>query len=114
MGICWYCHWGWAEEVADIYDAAAAQIGWLALHYGPAHIVWEDENFDAHSIQWCIDHASENQGDLSDTQWEVVVNSLKVLLAIPKEIRECQPSDYDEEHPENFPPKISVRKHGYL
>jgi len=22
MGICWYCHWGWAKPVADIYDEA--------------------------------------------------------------------------------------------
>ncbi|GAH80793.1 unnamed protein product, partial [marine sediment metagenome] len=45
---CWYCHWGWAKPVAEIYTAALAALDGDSslLEYGPSHIVWADENWD--------------------------------------------------------------------
>jgi hypothetical protein len=48
MGICWFCYWGWPKPVADIYLKALAKLDGYdsPLHFGPAHIIWDDENFD--------------------------------------------------------------------
>lgn len=103
MAICWHCHWGWSPEVKAIYQRGIDAAGYLSMHYGPAHIVWEDENFETSHIQWCIDHASEYRNNLTDEQFKAVVDSLKELLTVPEPLR-LEPEDYDDEHPENFPP----------
>lgn len=48
MSICWYCHWGWAKPVADIYEKAVDLLDGDSspLEFGPAHVVWSDENFE--------------------------------------------------------------------
>jgi len=121
MSICWYCHWGVAKQVADIYNKYCALItdiggdAYTAMNYGPAHIVWADENFDKEDhIQWCIDNAqdwmkewnvSPNFGDdpkLHQKECDLVVESLKELLLLPDEILNCEPEDYDDENPENY------------
>ena len=108
MGICWYCYWGWHKPVADIYDRALSDLDGAisALHFGPAHIVWEDENF--HSAEWCLDHFDEDRGDYSDADLEIVKRSLQELAALPLEVRCVEPEDYDDEHPELFPPPNDV------
>ena len=55
MGICWHCAWGWANEVADLYESIDPT-GFYegVLHFGPSHIVWDDENFDDESIDFCL------------------------------------------------------------
>ena len=73
--ICWYCYWGWPKPVKDIYDSALKQLNGNSspLHFGPAHIVWEDENFS--SAEWCIEHfndyISNNEEDMKIVKWSL-------------------------------------------
>lgn len=108
MGICWYCYWGWAKPVADIYDKALALLGGneSPLHYGPAHIVWDDENWD--SVEWCLKHFDEYADDLTEHEKHVVRWSLEELAKIPMNTRCVEPDDYDGEHPENYPPSVET------
>lgn len=109
--ICWYCYWGWPIQIADIYDKYIEIAGESAMHYGPAHIVWDDENFERTHIQWCLDNFCKNDEKYySAEELEAVKNSLLDLLKLPDEILEAEPEDYDGEHPYKFPPKVSVRK----
>lgn len=104
MGLCWYCHWGWPRPIRDIYGAAVAALdGYdVALKFGPAHIVWEDENFD--SAQWCLDHFDEYRGNWSESTLAVVRDSLVKLLEVPDEYK-TEPAGFTEEsHPADFPP----------
>lgn len=109
MGICWYCYYGWSKQVADVDDKYLALTNEEVMHYGPAHIVWDDENFEMGSIQYCIDSAGKwneewNKGRFADEDVALVVESLKELMLIPEEIRCCCPEDYDDENPDKFPP----------
>ena len=104
MGICWYCHWGWPEQVAEIYRLGVERSSYVSMHYGPGHVVWDDENFETVHINWFIENAQGNRGDLSDGELAVVIESLTALLAVPEDIRCCEPADYDEENPDNYPP----------
>lgn len=108
MGICWYCYWGWPKPVADIYKKALDKLDGddTPLLYGPAHIVWEDENFD--SAEWCLEHFYEYKHGYNYFELEIVKQSLKELKDLPLEIREIVPEDYDEEHPELFPPPSNM------
>ena len=119
MGICWYCHWGWAKPVLDIYLEAKRRLGEVAIRgtgfdpllWGPSHIVWEDENFD--SPEWCLDHFNDfNYGDkYTADQLAVVRWSLEELAKLPLDQRCVEPKEYrdtDETHPENFPPAAGV------
>jgi hypothetical protein len=83
----------WPEPVAAIYDRALMVGGESAMLYGPAHIVWHDENFDTDSIQWCLDHFVEwcldhfiehSRPDKHTAEQLVAVRqSLVELLALP-------------------------------
>jgi len=110
MGVCWYCHWGWPKVVADIYKVALTALDGYdsPLHYGPAHIVWEDENFN--HAEWCLEHFDENKGDLSDYTLGVVRWSLEELAKIPMNERAVAPEAYydDDEHPEKYPPASGI------
>lgn len=102
--ICWYCYWGVAKPVADIYSRAAVKLGYTdPLEFGPSHVVWSDENFDDDSIQFCI-RECDTAGHYNADEIDVVRQSLVELLKIPKSIRECCPEEYDGCHPENYPP----------
>ena len=105
---CWYCYWGWAKPVAEIYLRALADLGGneIPLDYGPGHIVWGDENFD--SAEWCLEHFDEYADGLSEHEKRVVRRSLEELVALPMEVRCVEPEDYDGEHPENYPPAVEV------
>lgn len=112
MGICWHCHWGLPKPVADIFRKAVARLGGdgHALYYGPAHIVWDDENFEDRSVNWCLDQARNHRQDYpwrTDEECAIAAWSLERLLEIPEEIR-CAPEDYDGEHPENYPPPAGM------
>jgi hypothetical protein len=106
MGICWYCYWGWPKPVADIYKQALAKLDGneLPLQYGPAHVVWEDENFDY--AEWCLEHFYEC--DYSEDDLDVVRWSLEELAKIPLNERCPKPEDYDDEHPDVYPPKAGT------
>lgn len=108
MGICWYCYWGWPKPVAEIYLKALADLDGnkRPLHYGPSHVVWEDENFDF--AEWCIEHFDEYRGDFSDSELVIVLESLKELAALPMDIKCVEPEDYDNEHPALYPPDSGV------
>lgn len=109
MGVCWYCHWGWAKQVREIYDRGLAASSERAMNYGPAHIVWDDENFQ----QWCVEACLKacdtwKDPDISVEQIAVVRQSLIELLALPEDIREPQPADYDDENPRGYPPAPGI------
>ncbi len=111
MGICWYCHWGWPPKVSDIYNKAMAALGGdpSPLHFGPSHIVWEDENFDC--AKWCLDNFDEYSGDYSEKELAVVKRSLEELDYLPDADKFTEPEDYDDEHPELYPPSIPHVRH---
>ena len=104
MSICWYCYWGWPRPVADIYQCAIDALGGdpAPLHFGPAHIVWEDENFAA--AEACLASFAQCQWDYTEQALAIVRTSLLSLAALPFAVREVCPTDYDGEHPEQFPP----------
>ena len=117
MGECWYCHWGWSKPVHDIYAEAQRRLdeinshGFMPLHYGPSHIVWEDENFD--SPEWCLEHFQDHdfRGKYTAEELAIVRWSLEELAKLPLEQRCVEPKEYgetDETHPENFPPTAGV------
>lgn len=112
---CWYCHWGWPAPVMEIYRKGVEVAGDM-MDFGPAHVVWSDENFDTQCVQSCIDefptfdwsdHVDMGSDVTEETKAEVLA-SLKELLLIPEKIRYCEPDDYDGEHPENFPPPAGI------
>ena len=107
--ICWYCHWGWPRQIADIYNKALQDLDGddSPLHFGPAHIVWEDENFEM--AQSCLDEFEKYRGDYTDEQLEIVKRSLRELLKLPVNITDCWPDEYDGEHPENYPPPKGLK-----
>lgn len=112
MGICWYCWWGWPKQTVEIYRDAIRKLGGFpdALEYGPSHVVWSDENFGDGTLDRCIRDCDERNycERLSDSDLMIVRESLVRLRAIPEEIRDCEPADYDDEHPENFPPPAGI------
>jgi hypothetical protein len=71
------------EKVIDEHSGD----GFMKLNFGPAHIVWEDSNFETHHIQWCIDHAEDYRRNLCSLEFDAVMNSLKELLTVPEEQR---------------------------
>lgn len=100
--ICWFCYWGWPPWVEFIFDEALEEIGGDGpLLFGPAHIVWEDENFDL--AQLCLDHFDEHSGTHSEEDLAIVRRSLEQLRDVPNECL-VAPEDYDGKHPENYPP----------
>lgn len=100
---------------SDIDDLLAASednnwTGWdglpysgeSALEYGPGHTVWSDENFD--DVRWNIKECdSSSYKDWRPGVIDIVRRSLQELDNLPQEIRN-PPSEYDGEHPENYPP----------
>lgn len=113
MGICWYCYWGWSKPVADIYTRFVAVAGESAMHYGPAHIVWDDENFERECVQYCVDgfdadDAHWNDGRHTRDELEAVRQSLFALLALPDAELAPMPEDYDDEHPADYPPAVEM------
>lgn len=115
-GYCWYCHWGWAKPVAEIYKKALAKLNGDSspLSFGPAHVVWADENWDfAESClenydKWVKEYNDDER--FSDDDLKVVRWSLEELVKIPLKDREIEPEDYDGKHPENYPPLVEVEK----
>ncbi len=81
--------------------------GFNALRFGPAHVVWEDENWD------CIDFCIKECEDDRFCAWpefavRLVQYSLIDLKALGIENIEVCPEDYDGWNPANFPPPDGV------
>ena len=129
MSICWYCQWGWPKAIAEIYlrarrdidDALAAgeenwqgepDCGETAMDFGPAHVVWSDENFD--STDWCLEHCDAPQfKDWNKEALKIVRRSLRELASLPLAIR-LPPEGFseDDDRPELYPPEMPVCKIG--
>ena len=106
MSVCWHCYWGWPIEIAEIYELACNKIGDRALEFGPAHVVWSDENFEL--AQWCLDEfdtwiQDHNDGRFDSEELEVVRQSLVDLTSVPDELKR-EPAGYDGENPGQYPP----------
>jgi hypothetical protein len=106
--MCWFCYWGWPLPIAEVFRRAFDAIetlgedGETRLCYGPAHVVWEDENFDL--AEDCI--AECDDPDFAEWPPEVlriVRQSLRELAAVPDEYKR-PPAGYDGDRPEDFPP----------
>jgi hypothetical protein len=125
---CWYCYWGWAKEVADIYEKYEALLdglgycGSMELEYGRAHVVWGEENWETNHIDFCLNECDDAIALISGHEFdgygqsveavELVKQSLLELKAIPEATRCCEPAGYDGKHPEKYPPAIAVRVAG--
>ena len=110
MGICWYCTWGWSEQSVNIYKKYLDLLDGddSVLHFGPGHIVWSDENFETEHIEFCLKEKWDNNKNFTEQQWNIALESLKELLAIPEDIRCCCPEDYDDENPLDYPPREGI------
>ena len=94
-----------------IYHKYVEVAGESAMHYGAAHIVWDDENFGREHVQWCLDHFEEyKHKEATTAENEAVKQSLLDLLALPDEVLYPWPDDYDDEHPERFPPRVPMAR----
>ena len=113
MAVCYWCFWGWPKPIADVYNdalkklqAISDQHGEQDLEYGPAHIVWNEENWDDDSVQFCID-ACDNvaYADIEPAVLAIVRASLVDLKSVPVVFR-VEPDGYenDDDHPERYPP----------
>ena len=84
------------------------------MHFGAAHIVWEDENFEREHVQWCIDHLEPKDHMPSWTYdaHEAVRQSLLELLALPDELLDPYPDSYEwgDSNPADFPPGIEMER----
>jgi len=119
MGECWYCHWGWHPRVQAVYDRYARLIddandkfhgvrdGENALKYGNGHIVWADENFERHHVEWSAKQAFRPEVALLESM--LVRRSLRELLRLPDSVLESKPLDYDGRDPEKYPPPWAQR-----
>jgi len=107
--MCWYCKWGWPKPVADIYDKYVALGAFSAMHWGPSHSVWEDENFARHHVQSTIEDIDNGQfcDGHSPEDIALVRSSMVELLALPDEVLNPG-ADYDAADDsalvEDFPP----------
>ena len=105
--ICWWCYWGWPRPIYDIYAKALEMAGGnsSALEYGPAHIVWADENFEDSHVGWCLEHFDDNADDLTEIEKKAVRWSLEELLKVPGKYK-MEPEGYedDDENPQGYPP----------
>ena len=89
--MCWFCTWGWPKPIADIYDRALERLDGndSPLHWGAAHIVWEDSNFGREHVQLCLDKGTDGQywGEHhSEEDRRIVLDSLRELLELPDEV----------------------------
>lgn len=130
--MCYWCYWGWPVELADIHDESVERIeaileplrfnketfeevqteppsGFSALHFGPGHVLWEDENWDC--ADYCL---KECDGEMVEG-WvpaavEVLRDSLRRVIALPDHLKR-EPEGYseDETDPKDFPPPWPVR-----
>lgn len=126
MSICWWCHWGWPEQVASIRRQAERELADLEersdkydpLEFGPSHVVWSDENFDDRCVRACLKDCDKGAAyyGMNDKELDIVRRSLERLLAVPKEYRTV-PKEYDGENPERYPPPegwVMDRKQGVI
>ena len=111
--MCWYCYWGWSKAVRDVYNKYIEIAGDSAMHYGAAHIVWDNENFERCHVQWCLDNFEKHRReDCTNEENEAVKQSLIDLLKLPDNILSPMPEEYEagDSGPENYPPQVEMDK----
>lgn len=101
---------GWAEPVVNIYREAVRRLHGdkMPLLYGPAHVVWADENWDC--AESCLEDFDRFTFNYTKEEMDVVRWSLVELIKIPLETREAEPEEYQGRNPELFPPRVKVVK----
>jgi hypothetical protein len=108
--LCWFCYWGWPKVIDDIYQQALSKLDGdeKPLCFGPAHVVWEDENFD--SAEWCLENFDKYSQGHSEQELAVVKWSLEELAKVPmstrtvaREYNDAVDADQDV-HPKDYPP----------
>ena len=62
----------WSPAVKAIYDKAMARTSMTAMHFGPAHIVWEDGNYD--SAEWCLKNFHKYCRDFTPGELDVLAD----------------------------------------
>jgi hypothetical protein len=106
---CWFCYWGWPKPIADIYDRYIDTAGHAAMHYGPAHVVWDDENFDCAEV--CLEDFAKHSDDRhTPDELAAVRRSLEALAALPMELREWPEAYANDDHgsPADYPPPAGM------
>ena len=126
---CWWCYWGWPLAIIEIYERArddidallpipSAENDWTewqgapltgeqALRWGPAHCVWEDENFDGDfSFEFRKCDEIEKRANWHPGAMDIVRRSLRELQALAEGIRNPAPTYglKDDDEPSDFPP----------
>lgn len=111
--VCYWCYWGWPEPIVAIYERAYRDIealgdsGEYALERGPAHVVWEDENWYAAAA--CLpdcDKPEEFYEGVTSAVMAIVKRSLEELVALPDEVKDV-PAAYEASGglvPRDYPP----------
>ena len=100
----------WPDDVKEIYDWA---VKWLdgnsdPLHFGPAHLVWEDGNWwDA---KWCLDNFRQFMGDLTHGELTIVRRTLQRLITAGY-TKENEPDDCDCDCSNEFQ-RVEIDSHG--
>lgn len=91
----------WPKKIQDIYNEALRRLGSngddskeTPLHFGPAHIVWEDSNFG--SAEWCLENFDRYTDGFTKEEMDIVKWSLQELAKLPIEEREIEPDDNDD------------------
>lgn len=84
----------WKDKVFELYNFICNNNNeddqiFMAMNFGPAHIVWEDHNFDSASIQWCLDNFEYYKSDHSEENLKRVKWSLEGLLLLLPKYEDC-------------------------
>jgi hypothetical protein len=91
----------------EIYKEGIKKAGWSAMHFGPAHVVWEDENFE--HAESCLRDFDKYAKNLTKEEQAGVRWSLEELSKVSLESRCPEPKEYDGEHPELYPPAKNIK-----
>jgi len=110
MSDCWYCHWGWPAQVANIFWRYEPDAGTIGMMEGPATVVWGDENFTDHAIDYCLQQCRDK---VVKEHWtpetiQLIRRSLEDLRKFPEHIRCCEPVAYEGKRPQDFPPPNGI------
>lgn len=93
----------WGVKTKAVYRVSLEAVGGDAdvLDYGPAHVVWADDNFEDESIQFCLGECETRRQEWLDkfgeAKLDAVRTSLELLLKIPEDERGDDPQDYGDD-----------------
>jgi hypothetical protein len=87
----------WAEPVKTIYLEALASLDGdeEPLASGPGHIAWADGNFTDEDVLFCLTECNSRRAEwltrFGEPALAVARLALERLLAVPEEVRDCDP-----------------------